>query len=98
MEQQGDMVERLRQSVVDCDLELAGRDLHTLKGLVGIIEARDVQAIVVRIEAALELADVDKCLPLIDLLESKLTPLLNAIRSAVVGDDAEISRGEHVNG
>ena len=98
MEQQGDMVERLRQSVVDCDLELAGRDLHTLKGLVGIIEARDVQTIVVRIEAALELADVDKCLPLIDLLESKLTPLLNAIRSAVVGDDTEISRGEHVNG
>jgi CheY-like chemotaxis protein len=78
-EQQADAVSRIRVALSEGDIKRAERDAHTLKGLVGIIGAYDVQKHAEIIEVALSNQDAEAGLVLLGGLDATLGPLVTAI-------------------
>lgn len=81
----GDLVERVRELISIGDIKSASRAVHTLKGAAGMIEAREIHGLAFAVEQMLDGGNVAAGLALVDHLESKLTPLLEAIRA--IDDD-----------
>ncbi|ARJ65957.1 hypothetical protein WV31_09980 [Magnetospirillum sp. ME-1] len=88
IEQQGDAVARIRAALTEGDLKRAERDAHTLKGLAGMIEAREVRDAATRIEAACAAGELGGGAEALDELEPILLPLIRAIKVAL-DDDGE---------
>jgi CheY-like chemotaxis protein len=88
VEQQSDVVDRLRRSIAEGDMDRAIREVHTFKGLAYMIEAIELGDLALGIETALAAADIKEGLGLVDRLETRLLPLLGAIRAAIDEDTA----------
>jgi len=91
LEQQEDIVARIRRSIADGDIETAGREAHTLKGLAGMIDARGLQGVAATVEELLCGGDINGGLGALGPLQAELVPLLAAIRSAIDGGDENVA-------
>jgi len=77
--QQRDAGTRFRQAIAEQDIERAIREVHTLKGAAGIIEAGLVRDVAADIEAAMTDGDINSGLFKIDHLEAVLTSQISVI-------------------
>ena len=94
LDDQGTLVERLRQLIGVGDIKTAVRAVHTLKGAASMIEVREISGMAMAVEHMLDGGNVAAGLELIDQLDSKLAALLNALHRAlneVTRQDAELS-------
>ncbi|ARJ65952.1 hypothetical protein WV31_09950 [Magnetospirillum sp. ME-1] len=98
VQEQGDIVLRLRRAIANRDFETAGRDAHTFKGLAGMIEAKEIVGITEDIEAGLEASDISGVMRLVDNLEGLFLPLLASIKDAVGSSGLEFSNGDQSRG
>jgi len=83
VEQQGEAVATMRQAIAGRDIERAGRAAHTLKGLAGMVEAREVVELAAGLETALAVSDSDPVPELLGRLEATLAALVRAIQAAL---------------
>ena len=83
LEDQGAVVERLRQLIDDDDITTANRVAHTLKSAAGMIEARDIYGMALAVEQVLDGGDRDVARAMITRLDARLAPLLAALRAAL---------------
>ena len=79
----GDVAARLREMIAAGDITSASREAHTLKGMSGMVEAREIHGLALAIEQVLKTGDAATGNALIDRLEVELVPILAAIRNAV---------------
>ena len=93
MDQRRDAVDRIRQSLAAGDVDNAGRDLHTLKGLAGMIEAPGLRDLAAGIEAALGDRDLDGARGLLGRLDGELARLYDAVGSALAASRSDGSPG-----
>ena len=77
------VVDLLRRSIAAGDIQTASRDAHTLKGMSGMVEAREIYGIALSVEQLLNGGDVEAALVLITRLEAKLRPLREDIYVAL---------------
>ena len=67
------------------NIKAAIRTAHTLKGASGMIEARQIYGLALAVEEVLDKGEVEAGFALIERLEERLIPLLQAIRKATDG-------------
>jgi len=92
VDQQEDVVARIRQSVANGDMERASREAHTLKGAAGMIEAREIYNLAIDLEHALTPGDLDPAEDLLDRLDPMLAKVVNAARAAIEGSGTDETR------
>jgi len=83
VDQQSYVVDRVRLAIAEGAMHQATRDVHTFKGLTSTIAAHDLQDLSLALETALEAGQIETALVLLDRIETALSPLLSAIRSAI---------------
>jgi len=83
LEDHSSVVEQLRLLLDKQDVRTANRVAHTLKGAAGMIEAREIYGMALAVEQVLEGGDLEAGRALIAKLDSRLTPLLEALRGAL---------------
>ncbi|HIJ62687.1 MAG TPA: response regulator, partial [Rhodospirillaceae bacterium] len=83
LDDQGTVVDQLRQLIDKEEIKTALRVAHTLKGAAGMIEAREIYGLALAVEQVLDGGDVEAGRALIAKLEARLTPLLEALHTAL---------------
>jgi HPt (histidine-containing phosphotransfer) domain-containing protein len=78
-----DVVDLLRRSIAVGDIQTASRDAHTLKGMSGMVEAREIYGLALSVEQMLNGGDVEAAMVLIMRHEAKLSPLRDDIQAAL---------------